>query len=315
MNKITFKKTAFALSLVAITLAACESEDTFTPGAEPGVQDEGAYFYGSYTTEKIVEQGEEGTIKFEVCRTDTLSALDLPIVVDEKGAGLTLSESVHFEKGDSSAWLTVAYVGQALGTESKLRLHIADQYANPYMEKDGSTRLECNIISGQWVNVCDTCVFGPASGAWPDQGTQLQRLVGKKRMRFTNFLGSGQSLEFGLKSGWNDADFMQSKGEFNPITNAYQSSGVWYFMNQGNYEDWTPKGSSKTVSLMYFWEGADYTFIDLAWDQASSDIYKWGGKQYYVDLNHYSMMEAYIYYTDGTAGWEAIYVYLGHEKK
>lgn len=308
----------FSVSLLgALLVLSCESEENFQPGEPTSVTGSGVYFLSDYETQTIIgdEPTIEDTLWFELGRKDTQLAIDVPIVVETKNDCIQVPESVHFNAGDSTSWLGITYVGIAYGEDNKISLRIGDAYANPYAEKEGSTRLETSILRSQWVNVCDTLIFESSNKSWPNQGCYLQRLEGQKRLRFTNFLGSGQPFEFGLRSGWDNADLYMSKGEVNPLSNYYDSGTYWYFTNGGNYDPWTPAGGEKAISWTYFWVGAQYTFIDLQCDSSSASTYTWNGKEYLSDYyGHYSLLTGWFVYEDGTSGWDYIYLYLGYLK-
>ena len=308
----------FSCLFAMLACISCGDEQTFAPGPETTVKGEGVYFLSDYEPITVFdhETSISDTVWFELGRTDSVAAIDVPIVVESKADCINVPASVHFEAGERTAWMGVTCVGLPYGQECPFVLNIGETYANPYAEKEGSTRLLASILRSQWVEVCDTLIFVADSKPWPDQGCDLERLEGQKRLRFTNFLGSGQTLEFNLKSGWNDKDVTLSKGEINPLTNYYADTSIWYFTNGGNYDAWTPQGSSKTISWVYFYEGSGYTFLDLACDKDTAPVLKWNDKSYYCDYyNHYSLLTAWIVYTDGTSGWEYIYLYPGYLKQ
>lgn len=300
------------------TLASCNNnDDNFEPGSPAGTK-ASVYFINNYDAQNII--GDEPTIQdtlwFELGRTDSTEALDVPLVVESKAECISVPETVHFDAGDTTAWLGLTYVGIKFGEEAKFTVRIADDYANPYTEKEGSTRLMSSILRSQWNTVCDSLVFSPASYAWPDQGCRVENLQGQKRFRFTNFLGSGQSLEFSLNGEFDKVDLTNNKGEINPLSNYYDMGTYWYFTNGGNYDPWSPKGSKKTIEYMYFWVGESYTMLDLGIDKDVASTVTLDGETYYYGLNqdHYGIMTAWIVYTDGTSGWEYIYLYPYYKK-
>ncbi|GEM_PF-4133918 len=307
-------KKIYSLLAVAILMlmVSCDDKVTFTPGPESSVKGTGVFFY-SYDAQNIVDI-ESDSVDIWVMRTDSTASQDVPVIIEETTNKLHFAEKVHFEKGDTAAILWLTYDNMLEGEEHTFKLRIPDEYANPYAEKEGSTRMQSSIFRAKWENVCDTLIFGPADNAYPDQGCNLQRLPGRNRFRFTNFLGSGQPLEFSLKTGYDKDNIYQSKGQIVPLTNVYEDGDYWYFTNGGNYDSWTPVGGTKEIDYVMFYNYETYCFLDLNYSQTTAEELKYNGLTFLSDYSaHYCMLTAWVVYTDGTSGWQYIYLYLGYK--
>ena len=308
------KKIFSLLSSLAILLmmASCDEKATFSPGPEASVNGTGVFFY-SYDAQNIVD-AESDSLDIWLMRTDNSTSLDVPVIIEKTTDNLHFAENVHFEKGDTAAVLWLTYDNVLEGDEHTFSLRIPDEYANPYAEKEGSTRMESSIFRAKWENVCDTLIFGPADRAYPDQGCYLQRLPGRNRFRFTDFLGSGQPLEFSLKTGYDKDNVYLSKGQVVPLTNVYEDGDYWYFTNGGDYDPWTPAGSDKLISYSMFYNYDTYCFLDLNYDPSTAEELTFGGQNYLCDYSaHYCMLTSWMVYAEGTAGWQYIYLYLGYK--
>jgi len=310
MKKIFSLFAAATLMLVA----SCSEENTYSPGPASEVQGSGVFFY-SYDAQNMVDS-ESDSLEIWVMRTDSTTSLDVPIIIEQTAQCLHIEETVHFDKGDTATVLWLSYDNVQEGEEYPFKLRIPDDFANPYAEKEGSTRMISSVFRAKWENVCDTLMFGPQDGAYPDQGCDLQYLPGRNRFRFTDFLGSGQPLEFSLKTGYDKDNIYKSKGQIVPLTNYYESGDYWYFTNGGEYDPWTPNGSEKTIDYMMFYNYEDYCFLDLNYDPSTAEELKYGGESFLSDYYyHYSMITAWVNYIGGSSGWQYIYLYLGYKKE
>lgn len=298
-----------------LTLYACHDKDNYEPGPVPTNTKGSVYFAGDYEAENIY--GDQPTIKdtlwIAVVRdsSNIKDAMDVPIKAETDGK-VNVPDHASFEAGKDSAWIALTFPNVEFTKESKFTLTIPDEYANPYKEKDGTTTLQSSILWSAWQDVADTVLITSSYYVFPDQGCKLQNLNGKNRFRFSNFMGSGNPLEFSINTekGFNSKDLTDNAGNLSPLKNYYSESYGWDWANDGNYTHWTPTGGSFEISYMAFYPSiyGNYDWIDLSIKNKTT--YKLDGKKYYYDYDAYCKSVELVYIYDAASKkstWDYIY--------
>lgn len=324
----------YTLALCCIAaLASCSDDDSFTPGDKPVCGDVTAYFSSDYKAQYVYDHKPvRDSDSIAVIRSTKSGALSIPIIKSGDDA-VIVSSSADFTDGKDTTYIYITAPQAEFLKESDFTLNIPAEYSNPYKSKDGTTILQSSILYSTWDVVVDTVLFYSGNGEFPTQGCKLENLRGQNRFRFTNFLNSGNPLEFSIKcDGEFDAtDMKKNVGEFIPLSNySYASNGWWYFTNPGADGSWynyiTPAGktdkgeSANTIEFISFWPGRSYSNVDLRLEDVpdtTTITYKSKGiKKYYLcDYSratnaHYGTLCSWVDYKDENISSNYVYFYL-----
>lgn len=296
--------------LCAAAFAACSSnDDNFTPGDPAPSTSIGAYIASDYEAQTVYEdQPLNDTLWFSVVRTNTTSAVEIPIQVDEADTAIHVPTVAQFAVGQDTAKVPVTFPYVKLSKDYPIAIHIDESYCNPYAKVNGGSSASCSILWSDWDVVCDSVLVRGSYVVTQSQGCKLLNFRGQNRFRLTNFLNSGIPFEFSINGVFDSSDPSKSHGKINPLTHFYDYGSSWIW-GKSNWEEWTPVGMSKPVNSVYFWPSYNYD-IDLDFRVETPSTYKMGGKTYTYDYNKYGM-------TLNTIGgsWEYLYFFFYYENK
>ena len=118
----------FAAIAIATAFTSCSSDDSFEPG-KPAGSNNVTFADGS----DIIIEGSTTSFDVTLKRTNTSSALDVPVEVVNAGVFTLTNTTASFAAGDSLATITVAVpADMAKNTACPLELRIPEEYTNPY---------------------------------------------------------------------------------------------------------------------------------------------------------------------------------------
>lgn len=155
----TFLATAFA--------TACTDDPTYTPGAEEDPNTYGVYFPTQTSpTEVEISSSQEPEVTYKVCRTRSMEAITVPVVVTTSEDGIFEIEPLFFGPGEDEAEFTVSFPKAEKGKEYTCDIRIEDpHYISVYGPK--ATSLSFSVLRADWVLV--TSEDGTVTkGKWRD---------------------------------------------------------------------------------------------------------------------------------------------------
>lgn len=325
--------------LAATAIASCSSNEEYTAGPEPKVGGMSVYFAGDFKQMYIsTDKTSSDTIYLVREYTDgdsqkyRASELTVPLKITASDTLLHMSETVTFEAGKDTAILAFSAPNLEINQDVTFSISIPEEYADPYKQRNGSTRLESSVLRGDWEVLADTILFYSGTTI-PTMGCKLENLGRKNRFRFTNFMNTGNPLVFSIKTteNFNSKDLTQNYGEIIPLEDYEYNGDYWYFKNNNwsrfnfktpwdnNFTDeqgaaW--EADPFTVNYIKFYCAADgYNTIDLRLSKNATNI-TLDGKKFKNDYtNHYGVMCAWIIYANQDAGYQYFYTSIGYEAK
>lgn len=292
------------MPLVAILITAafvsCDDDNDYQAAAK--VSDDCPSVYFSNQSESFVSLSpDEVSAHPDSVWTTTVTAvrpnadgeLTVPIVVDYKSETVEVPESVTFADGETEAEVTISYTHPDNGLDATF--HIADAYANPYIEQDGTTTFKLSILIIE--KLCNvTYSTSPRKSQtnlshFAGETNEIWRYWGQNKFLWKNFLGSGVNVSFSVKEGENvtfDPNNINGlSGEILLLDHKIDYYGYGYYFiieDDDNWPSWTPSGQSDEVSYFYMYDASytysGYSFIDFA--ERSDDYYSgyfYGGFQ------------------------------------
>ena len=238
MNKIN-KITAFLIVMLTfIAGTSCEDSDNWKAGPKVSSNNPGVYFDSNTPRVIEVEANQQGvllkeyfTIKLGRDESKASSALQVPITIHFAEPNLTVSKTVDFEAGSSTALLKISIGEFDFGTQYNLSIEIDEDFANPYksyagVEKGGSSRLDAKI---EIVSVVGVATFTMADNS----GTNIPKFIPFEHNMYDNQDGTYTIKNFLYNNAGYNFDFsIDEKNNIKPlITCGYHSTGDsrWYF--------------------------------------------------------------------------------------
>lgn len=154
--------------LAAAFAVGCTDDPTYTPGAEEDPNTYGVYFPKQTSpTEVEITSSDTPEVTYKVCRTRSLEAISVPIVVTTSEEGIfELDDQIFFGPGESEAEFTVSFPNAKKGVEYTCDIRIVDpHYIYVYGPK--ATSLSFSVVRADWVLV--TSEDGKSTtGKWRD---------------------------------------------------------------------------------------------------------------------------------------------------
>ena len=277
----TLRYTAGMLSLcLAFTLASCDDEEDFMPGALTAEGAIGAYFNSSNTTSFILTP-QDGSIELTVSRRDTDSAAIVPITMTNGDAtAIQVPESIAFAAGDSTQTLTIGLKGLTEKVSYGFKLAIGESAADHYAKLDGTTTYSGSIIVSQWKMLKDSVSFYyNQNDNLPKTTSELWQLDGINMFYVTDFMGSGAKMYFSIRNTGFDPD----------------STATWYGELVPSNSEGITTLDYGTYSMYYVWLGLDdYGYSIYNWTMGDTNITNLG---WYVgsDYSYFYYSKNYLY--------------------
>lgn len=286
---------------LALTLTSCSDDDNYTPGAPTAEGSVGAYFDNSNSCNFILTPEDE-SIEISISRNDTVNAVVVPItLVSEDTTAIKVPKSISFEAGEKTQTLTIETKNLTKKKQYGFKLAIGESAADHYAIQDGGTTFSGTVVVSQWKKVKENVNFYYyGKDKLPSTYSDMYQLDGVNQFYFTDFLGTGVSMQFSIDdthstAGKFDPDNESTwQGEIVPVT----GQGVASF-DYSTYKMHYPWHSAEDGSDVYNWSVGNVTFNYLFW---------YGGYSYYP----YSWIDCtqnYIYlyaYVDATVDSKAI---------
>jgi len=320
MKHMTIRQ--YFLSVISLAfMVSCNQEDAFQPG--PALTNNGisVYFAGDYETQNLYEdQPLNDSVEIAVIRTGSSDALDVPIEFSGDPV-IIVPGSIHFNADQDTSYLTVRFPNVELSKKASFTLRIPSDYSDPYSIKEGATWMSSSVLWSEWAVLADTVLIISSYEKHPRQGCKLEYFVGDNRFRFTDFLGSGNSLVFKLGSDINFNNLRKNSGKMIPYSRYYaENSNVWDWANDGNWTPWTPVGGTIEISYPSFGWGHVYYesyggYDNIDFSVSKPDTIKLGGKQYIYDSKYYdkNIQMMYMYSTTkANSYWDYLYFLIGY---
>ncbi len=310
MKKFSFLRyTAGMLGVcLAFTLASCSSDDdNYTPGEPTAAGAVGAYF-DSKNASTFVLSPEDETIELTLSRSNTQSAVTVPIIATGEGAkALQVPESVSFAAGEASQTLSIGVKGLEVKKQYALNLAIDESQADHYTMHDGTSSLSCTVVLTQWTMIQGSVQFYfSGTDAIEPIYSDLWQLEGMNSFYLTNFLGSGANLYFTLSGS--DIDFNDPatlKGEVVPVNG--QGALTYDYGDYGYKLHYVSPGVDENGDELFAWTVDDTYFYYVYWYGGYSySSYSW------LDFsNKYFSFNAYAStYSYSAADYWSGYTYL-----
>ena len=157
MRKIYNIKTLLVAMFTLIAVTSCDDSDKWEAGPQPAPNNPGVYFDGKAPAVIEVEANSEGvltkdyfTIMLGRDETKATSALQVPITIHHADPNITVSKTVDFGVGETTALLKITIGEFEFSTQYALSIEIDANFANPYMSYEnipngGSTRLDAKV--------------------------------------------------------------------------------------------------------------------------------------------------------------------------
>ena len=149
---------AYLIVMLTIIIGtSCGDNNSWEPGPQPAANNAGVYFDRKIPNVIEVEANQQGvlmkdhfTIKLGRDEFKASSALQVPIRVHFADPTLTISKTVDFEAGASTALLKISVGEFEFSTQYALSIEIDENFAHPYksyeeMESGGSSRLDAKV--------------------------------------------------------------------------------------------------------------------------------------------------------------------------
>ena len=130
------------LAVMSLLATSCSDKDEYTPGKQAGANDV-TFADGS---NKILEFSAT-SFDIELTRTNTTSALEVPLKVIKKPDFVTIPATASFAAGEATATVTCT-VGSEMEafTPYEVAVDIDEEYTNPYKESNTYPRFQITLI-------------------------------------------------------------------------------------------------------------------------------------------------------------------------
>lgn len=243
MNKIYNIKTLLLAMFTMIAVTSCDDSDNWAAGPQPAPNNPGVYFDGKNPAVIEVEANSQGvltkdyfTIKLGRDELKSSSALQVPITIHHADPNLTISKTVDFEAGSSTALLKITIGEFEFSTQYNLSIEIDANFANPYksyedMANGGSTRLDSKI---EVVSVLATATFTMADNS----GSRKPEFYPFEHNIYDNQDGTYSIKNFLFNNAGYDFDFtIDEDNSIRPLEDCgYHSTGDdrWYFYSENS---------------------------------------------------------------------------------
>ena len=287
-------------ALMGFLLAACNSDEDYQRAGEPAASDEGIYFPTSNPSEYIRTESDAKTIDVTIARHNTEGELTVPVQVVSRTQNIgKVPDHVTFADGAATATLTVPFTD--LSVTPKCTLEIPEDYTNPYLIKEGSTKFSFCIY--KLVIVSDQINYITSAGtAYFDKvyTSELLQYEGENKFIWRNFFGSGIDLKFKINGHFDPQDVYACYGEVTPLDHAQGDSDGWTLLDDdGNELSWTPEGCDTAVDALYSWltyNGYVYFNIDLRKNEQGTQAYGYARNESAYINEDYNTCWVYFYY-------------------
>lgn len=295
-----------------IAFAACGDDDSYSAGPEVSGDCPSVYFSSDNNNICVVDLGDNGPgeITLKVEREQTAGALTAPLVVDKNNASFSIPESVSFNDGEKEASLVVKYDEYVSGMSFTVR--IADEYANPYTEKDGSYVFSLTVTqpyelctvtySNDTTYSSGTVVSGRFHGV---TDSKIYAYSGLNKFLWTDFFGSGVDVAFTVDTSnstgtFDSSDLTKLNGDIVPLDH-YTANEYGYSLvtetGTDDYVTWTPAGSSDEITLYFYgYYSGHYSYIDF--EPGGNDDTGYGYLWSCYVYNGYENVYFYLHYTE-----------------
>lgn len=238
MNKIYKIMACFVAMLTMIAVTSCEDSDNWEPGPQPAANNSGVYFDRKTPAVIEVEANQQGvlkkdhfTIKVGRDESKSTSALQVPITIHYAESNLTVSKTVDFEAGATTALLKIVIGEFEFSKKYGFSIEIDANYANPYlsyegMANGGSSRLDAKV---EVVSVLGTATFTMADNS----GSNIPKFYPFEHNIYDNQDGTYSIKNFLFNNAGYDFDFsIDEDNSIRPLENCgFHSTGDyrWYF--------------------------------------------------------------------------------------
>lgn len=113
-------------AIMALSLAACDEDDDYTPAAQEQGQQ---IYFSSEASTSIIASSAETSVSIPVCRVVTTDAVTVPIAVTNEKGDFEVPTSVSFAAGQNKADLVLTYDPEKVGFDnySTITVTIADE--------------------------------------------------------------------------------------------------------------------------------------------------------------------------------------------
>jgi len=301
MKKLSYIIMTFATLVVPFALTSCSSDFDYEPGQAVSDDCQDVYFSDENGSEIFVTADGEKSITLKVKREYTAGAVTVPVVVDYKTGSFNIPESVSFDDGESEADMTITYDEFTSGMN--FCIHIADGYANPYLEVAGSTYYKATLAL--LTKVADVAYATDTRFA-NVSGSAIYSYSGENKFQWTNFMGSGYNMTFTVDtsktsgSEYDPDDLTKLSGDIIPLNYYTQDDYGYHFVKEvgsDNYVTWTPEGQTEAVTKFYFYGyySGHYSFISFA-PATDYDGYGYFWSAVVNSDDNYENIYFYLYY-------------------
>ncbi len=255
-------KVLLSLMLMA-GLAACNDNNSYSPGEEVPEGTVGAFFDKSNVTDYTIEGEGADSLVLLVNRVDASAEVTVPIRVLRCDTSLiSIPASVHFAQGSYQDSLLIK-IADGLILDHTYYYELAIDSAQISAYAAGSPIFSGTIFKGNpWKIVLDSVGFyfpNSTTCKLPTLYSDLYRYKNENRFYFENFMGSGNNQEFSL-SGTFDAEHLENyEGSFawDPDQVYHDSNGFDYIYSfEENSYSWSIEGSSVGISTFAGYMGA-----------------------------------------------------------
>jgi hypothetical protein len=221
---------------------SCDDGNDWKAGPQPAANNPGVYFDGS--TPRIIELGAtaEGVLRSETAsvpvkrdEAKASNALQVPVKIRYAASNLTVTETVSFEAGSSSAELKVTIGEFQFGQQYAFAAEIDENYSNPYKnDSGGSSRIDAKVEV--------VCLLGRATFTPTDySGSNQPQFIPFEHNIYDNQDGTYTIKNFLYNNaGYNFSFSIDENNNIRPLeSNGYHSTDEnrWYFYSENNSKE------------------------------------------------------------------------------
>lgn len=256
------------------------------------------YFDSDNTSENIVSPDDK-SVTLKVSRLNSADAASVPVEVISGDVALQFPATVDFAAGENTAEYKISLNGLQSKINYPFEIRIAEEYADHYTKVDGTTFFKGNVLQADWIKYQEGVKFYWTSN-FKKVTSDIEQLEGQNLYRIQNFMGSGHTIEYKLGdySTSGIAEIIPVSGYLKANT-SYQSCWYLYDEDSQRYISWTPEGSTKGISyLMILTEYYGYGLYTYYYNPDEDQKKSYSG--------HYGYFYGYVYYSDGTQGYNSI---------
>lgn len=183
--------------LMALFMAGCSSDDNYQPAEPLAADNQQVHFSCSNAELTICDRNDTSTYRFDltVVRNTTRGKFSVPVSKSsDTTPGVTVSDTVTFNDGDSLAYVHVAIPDTATTGPFKYSLTLNSDEVDPYALLDGGYTFNGTISILKYVKF--TCwINGLLTTRWTEKAIDL----GDGSYLFSDFMNSGYELMFTIK--------------------------------------------------------------------------------------------------------------------